>query len=100
MIWAVSIHRLYQMEDENATPVLIWGIVTLVCDILLQFQLFSHYDYFSEKDSNLLKYLQSFWKHLLLIIYFGTTHFHYNQYQHSLLLIDILVAVLLSKRCE
>jgi hypothetical protein len=55
MIWTVSIHRLYQMEDENATPVLIWGIVTLVGDILLQFQLFSHYDYFSEKDSNLIK---------------------------------------------
>lgn len=80
MIWTVSIHRLYKMDNSDEFFVMGWGIVTLVCDVVLQFQLFGHYDYFNEKEGNPFKYIKSFWRDLLLMGYFATLPLHYSNY--------------------
>lgn len=78
--------------------VLMWGLLTLIFDVVLKYELFVHYDYFKDKD--LLKYFKSYWRDISLMVYFLIFPVHFGKHTHSLLILDIFVITLFAKRCK
>ncbi len=78
--------------------ILMWGLITVILDIVLQYELFTHYDYL--KDNKMIKCAKSFWKDIILILYFVTLPAYHSDYDSILLLIDFVIVLLMTKRVE
>lgn len=63
------------MDAENEENIIFWGLATIIADIVFQYKVFEHYDYF--KDKTLNKFMKSFWKHMIAILYFSTLPFYH-----------------------
>lgn len=98
IIWTISVYRLFHIGTGDETEISVWGVGTNLADIVFQFYVYRHYNYFKENKVNMV--VKAFWKHFFIILYLVTFPSYNRDFSQSLLAIDFIIVILIAFRIE